>query len=139
MHPTHQHPLDIRWSDLDPNVHVRHSRYYDWGAQMRMKMLFDAGITMKLMKRHSVGVILMEENCRFRREVKWGDQPYMVSQWTTIPENPQLFEFEHQLFKGEGVFCAEIKVRGAWMNTEQRKLSAPPLAIQNLIDSALSE
>jgi len=104
-----------------------------------MKMLFDAGITMKLMKRHSVGVILMEENCRFRREVKWGDQPYMVSQWTTIPENPQLFEFEHQLFKGEGVFCAEIKVRGAWMNTEQRKLSAPPLAIQNLIDSALSE
>jgi acyl-CoA thioesterase FadM len=25
--------LSFRWSDLDPNFHVRHSAYYDFGAQ----------------------------------------------------------------------------------------------------------
>ncbi len=29
-------PLEIRWSDLDPNFHLRHSVYYDFGAYARI-------------------------------------------------------------------------------------------------------
>jgi acyl-CoA thioester hydrolase len=29
--------LSFRWSDLDPNFHVRHSAYYDFGAQHRIE------------------------------------------------------------------------------------------------------
>ena len=29
--------LSFRWSDLDPNFHVRHSTYYDFGAQHRIE------------------------------------------------------------------------------------------------------
>jgi acyl-CoA thioester hydrolase len=32
-------PLDIRWSDLDPNFHLRHSVYYDYGAFARVQFL----------------------------------------------------------------------------------------------------
>jgi acyl-CoA thioester hydrolase len=31
--------LSFRWSDLDPNFHVRHSAYYDFGAQHRIEIL----------------------------------------------------------------------------------------------------
>ena len=31
--------ISIRWSDLDPNFHVRHSAYYDFGAQHRIEIL----------------------------------------------------------------------------------------------------
>ena len=31
--------IQLRWSDLDPNFHVRHSVYYDWGAFCRIEFL----------------------------------------------------------------------------------------------------
>ena len=34
MEPFKQN-LQVRWADLDPNGHVRHSVYYDYGAQIR--------------------------------------------------------------------------------------------------------
>ena len=29
-------PIQIRWADLDPNFHLRHSVYYDYGAYCRI-------------------------------------------------------------------------------------------------------
>ena len=31
--------IQVRWSDLDPNFHLRHSVYYDWGAYCRIEFL----------------------------------------------------------------------------------------------------
>ena len=42
--------ISIRWADLDPNFHLRHSVYYDLGSQFRMELLEEAGLTMKIMK-----------------------------------------------------------------------------------------
>ena len=36
---------EIRWSDLDPNYHVKHSAYYDYGAYSRISFFNDHGIT----------------------------------------------------------------------------------------------
>ena len=128
--------VEIRWSDLDPNVHVRHSVYYDWGAKTRMEMLAAVGISPRELAAHGVGVILMEEQCKFRREIKWGDQVYMLSEATFV--NPQgkshKFSFTHRIFKGDDVFCAEINILGAWIDIERRKLAAPPVEIQRRID-----
>ena len=38
-----EQPITIRWSDLDPNGHVRHSVYYDFGAQARLSFLQQNG------------------------------------------------------------------------------------------------
>jgi hypothetical protein len=37
--------VEVRWSDLDPNFHLRHSVYYDWGAYARLSFMQDKGIT----------------------------------------------------------------------------------------------
>ena len=36
--------VEIRWSDLDPNFHLRHSVYYDWGAYTRISFLSEASV-----------------------------------------------------------------------------------------------
>ena len=36
--------ITVRWSDLDPNGHVRHSVYYDYGAQARIAYMQKQGI-----------------------------------------------------------------------------------------------
>ena len=39
--------IQIRWSDMDANRHLRHSAYYDYGAAMRIMVLSDGGLTLK--------------------------------------------------------------------------------------------
>lgn len=140
MQLPYKNQLTIRWSDLDPNVHVRHSVYYDWGAKTRMEMLSLAGISPQELAAQHTGVILMEEGCKFRREVKWGDAIFMLSDWRAQgPKGePHMFTFSHRLFKGEDTFCAEIQILGAWIDTQKRKLSSPPPAIQAKIDAAFA-
>jgi acyl-CoA thioester hydrolase len=58
--------LSFRWSDLDPNFHVRHSAY-DFGAQHRIEILESLGLTMKVLTGH-FGPILFREECIFRKK-----------------------------------------------------------------------
>jgi acyl-CoA thioester hydrolase len=41
--------VDVRWSDLDPNVHLRHSVYYDWGAFCRVAFFQEHQLTPETM------------------------------------------------------------------------------------------
>ena len=66
-------PVQVRWSDLDPNFHLRHSVYYDWGAMCRVAYLGNAGLTLHRMQQLQIGPIIFREECIFRREIKQGD------------------------------------------------------------------
>ncbi|MGZ5287761.1 MAG: acyl-CoA thioesterase, partial [Flavisolibacter sp.] len=65
--------LQLRWSDLDPNFHIRHSVYYDWAAFCRIEFLNEYGLTSQVMQQLNFGPILFREECVFRREIKSGD------------------------------------------------------------------
>ena len=41
--------LEVRWAELDPDFHVLHSKYYDFGAYCRMSFLTEHGMTSDLM------------------------------------------------------------------------------------------
>ena len=65
--------MEIRWSDLDPNFHLRHSVYYDFGALSRISFFTSNGITPEVMSQHNIGPILFREECIFKKEIKFGD------------------------------------------------------------------
>ncbi|HYK43614.1 MAG TPA: thioesterase family protein [Parafilimonas sp.] len=118
--------VEIRWSDLDPNYHVRHSAYYDFGAYCRLAFLNDHGITPEVMLSHSLGPVLFREECVFKREINFGDR---VSIYLTLRQASPDFRkwtMVHELWKNETTLAAVITVDGAWMNTQQRKIIAPP-------------
>ena len=66
--------VEIRWSDLDPNFHVRHSVYYDFGAFVRMSFLTANGLDASVLLQHHLGPILFREECQFKREIHFGDE-----------------------------------------------------------------
>jgi acyl-CoA thioester hydrolase len=66
--------LEVRWSDLDPNFHLRHSVYYDWGAYCRIKFLNQYGLTPQLMQQVHFGPILFREECIFKKEIRLEDK-----------------------------------------------------------------
>jgi acyl-CoA thioester hydrolase len=119
-------PLELRWSDLDPNFHLRHSVYYDFGAYARINFLEDQGITTGFMQEHHFGPILFREECVFRKEIRLGDKLTINVQLLKAKQDYSRWSFVHQFFKNENQLAAVLTVDGAWLNTKLRKLGALP-------------
>jgi acyl-CoA thioester hydrolase len=126
--------IQIRWSDLDPNFHLRHSVYYDWGAFCRVEFLNEHGLTAEVMMQLHFGPILFREECVFRREIKSGDEVKINLQVTKSRRDYSRWSIKHQILKNDAILCAELNVDGAWMNLVQRKLMSPPEKVLEVFD-----
>ncbi len=119
-------PLEIRWSDLDPNVHLRHSVYYDYGAFCRISFLEEQGLTSAYMAEHQFGPILFREECVFRKEIRLGDVLSIDLKLLRAKTDQSRWSIQHHIYKNENIVAAVITVDGAWINLEKRKLAVPP-------------
>lgn len=118
--------VEIRWSDLDPNYHLRHSVYYEYGAYSRVSFLNDNGITPAVMLQYNIGPIIFREECLFKREIKFGDALMINVKLDKATENVSRWTMVHELWKNGDILAAIITVNGAWLDTIFRKLAKPP-------------
>jgi acyl-CoA thioester hydrolase len=118
--------IQIRWSDLDPNFHLRHSVYYDWGAFCRVEFLNEYGLTAEVMQHLHFGPILFKEECVFRKEIRLGDVVTMNLKLIRSRKDYSRWSIQHQVVKNTEILCAVITVDGAWINVAERKLMSPP-------------
>jgi len=125
--------ISIRWSDLDPNYHVRHSVYYDWGAQSRARYIMGQGLTPAIMQREHFGPILFREEALFKKELHFGDRLSIDCRASKLRRDYSRFSMQHRIRRGEEL-CAIINVDGAWLDTQSRKLIIPPPMGLDLID-----
>ena len=126
--------IQVRWSDLDPNFHVRHSAYYDWGAFCRIEFLNAYGLTSDVMIEMQFGPILFREECIFRREIKMGDEIRINLQLLKSRKDFSRWSIKHEIMKGDGQLAAQLTVDGAWINMIQRKLATPPEKVAEVFD-----
>lgn len=117
--------ISIRWSDIDPNFHMRHSAYYDFGAQHRIEILEKLGLTLKMMQEQGFGPILFREECVFRKEIKITDTITITSKLSRMREDASRWTIQHEFLSSENKLCALLTLDGAWMDTRMRKLASP--------------
>ncbi len=127
-------PLSLRWSDFDPNVHLRHSVYYDFGAQLRIRAFVEVGLTLEVMKSLQIGPILFREECVFRREIRFGEAYTIDLQLLRLRRDYGRWSFRHRIVRADQTHCATIQVDGAWMDTAKRKLTLPPPLVIEALD-----
>jgi acyl-CoA thioester hydrolase len=128
--------VSIRWADLDPNFHMRHSVYYDFGAQHRMEVLTQLGLSIKTMQEQHFGPILFREECVFRKEIHLNDDITMTTKISKMRADASRWTIVHELKNQDDVICAIISVDGAWMDTKLRKLATPtPTVIVEVMNS----
>jgi acyl-CoA thioester hydrolase len=127
-------PLELRWSDLDANFHVRHSAYYDFGAYARICFLTDQGLTIDVMQQQRFGPILFREECSFRKELRLGDNVTVNVQLLRSRADFSRWSIQHQFFKNDQP-AANLIVDGAWINTDLRKLAPLPEEYRLAFDS----
>lgn len=129
-----QRQIQIRWADADPNFHVRHSVYYDWGAYCRIEFFNQYGLTDKVMMAHKIGPILFREEAVFRREIGMHDIVTINLHLKQARKDFSRWSIQHQLIKEDGQLAATITVDGAWIDMVKRKLATPPPAITNVLE-----
>lgn len=117
--------VEIRWSDLDPNFHLRHSVYYDWGAFCRISFLADNGITPAVMAQQNIGPVLLREECVFKKEVRLGDVMEVNLRLDKCSADFSRWPMKHEIWKNGSILCAIITAEGAWLDTQHRKLAVP--------------
>lgn len=116
----------VRWSDLDPNNHVRHSVYYDYAAQARIQALAELGLTMSFFAKHEMGPILFSEAAQFRKELRAGEKISVEVSVQFLSEDYRKFEMVHKICNAKGELSADVEVKGAWMDLVARKVKVPP-------------
>jgi acyl-CoA thioester hydrolase len=127
--------IALRWADLDPNFHVRHSVYYDWGATIRTNFMNSHGLTLAVMQKEHFGPVLFREECVFKREIRFGDALTINYKALKIRKDYARFTMIHEIVKTDGTLCAVITVDGAWMDTQLRKLTVPPVIGKTMVDA----
>ena len=117
--------IGVRWADLDPNFHMLHSRYYDFGATCRMEFLIEHGLTPEWMVQNHIGPILFKEQCQFKKEVRFGDSIVLNLKLIKANRDFSRWAFRHEMVKNGDTIAAIIEVEGAWMDTVSRRLTRP--------------
>lgn len=126
--------VQIRWSDLDPNFHVRHSVYYDWGAFCRIEFLNKYGLTSVVMQQLHIGPVLFREESLFKKEIRYGDNIYLDIKAIKAREDYARWTIQHHINREDGALCAILTVDGAWMDVLKRKLTVPPEQVRQVFD-----
>ncbi len=119
-------PLQVRWADLDPNFHLRHSVYYDWGALCRLEYLSKEGLTWQRMAALQIGPIIFREECIFRREIRLDDPVTIDIKLAKARRDFSRFTVEHIIKKDPATISAILSVDIAWINGVTRKLAVLP-------------
>ncbi len=128
--------MQVRWADLDPNFHLRHSVYYDWGASCRIELLDRLGFTGEMMQRWQIGPILFREECIFRKEIRMSDKVTIDLKILSAKRDFSRLSFQHTIRKNGDIVSAVLTVDIAWFDTQRRKLASLPEEAQQLFSQS---
>jgi len=117
------------WADMDPNRHMRHSAYNDYGAQVRVAFFDEFGMGYQKMEALGVGAVLFREDVRFYREIRLGDRIKVDLQIYGLSPEGRFWNIVHHIYKNGDELSAVIRAEGAWIDLVKRKITIPPAEI----------
>lgn len=121
--------VEIRWSDIDANMHLRHSVYYDWGAFVRMSFMKAHGIDLSKLAALNLGPVLLREEAIFRREIAFGDKIEVDLSLVKAKKDFSRIGMRHEITKNGDTLAAIVTVDYTWIDTVKRKLTIPPFEL----------
>lgn len=126
-----------RWSDLDPNLHLRHSAYNDHATQVRFTFLENNGFSQDQFIKRNIGAVLFREETTFRKEIGMSDPFTIDFEVVELSRTGKRWRFAHNFWldNEEGnkrVKAATVTVEGSWINLETRKFTSPPPELLSL-------
>ncbi|MDE2233970.1 MAG: acyl-CoA thioesterase [Gammaproteobacteria bacterium] len=129
MNQPYRRSFQVRWADLDPNGHLRHSAYMDYAAQTRVSYLHDCGFTRERFQELHLGPILFREDTRYLHEVRANETITVTAELSGLSANGKHWRMRHQILKADGTLASVIDVQGAWLDLVSRRTVQAPVEL----------
>lgn len=114
----------VRWDEVDPIGHLRHTGYSAFAAQARIELFESVGITTDFTI-DRVAPILFREELTYRREIRLGDQLRIDSELTSLTPDAGRWTIHQEVRRLDGELAATVICDGAWIDLDSRKLATP--------------
>ena len=124
--------FSTKWSDFDPNRHMRHTAYNEYAAEVRIRYFAEHHFSIEEFTKHNIGPVLFTEETSFKKEIHIGEDISVNIKLSGLSENNERWKIVHEVFNEAGQLSAVIKVYGAWIDLTKRKLTFLPKEAQNL-------
>jgi acyl-CoA thioester hydrolase len=119
--------FEVRWADLDPNAHMRHSAYADYGAQARVGFLTEHGFSLAQFQKARLGPVLFREDLKYLREIRPNERISVTCEAVGVSPNRKHWRIRHRIFRQDDELSCIIDCQGAWLDLVNRKVvPAPP-------------
>ena len=125
-----------KWSDFDPNRHMRHTAYNEYAAEIRVRYFAEQNFSIVELTKYNLGPILFTEETSFRKEIHLGENITVNMKLSGLSANNERWKITHEVFNEAENLSAVIKVYGAWIDLTKRKLTGPPNETKNLFLNA---
>ena len=122
----HSATFTVKWSDVDPNKHLRGAVYMDYADHARISFLLENGITNQFLNTLGFGPVLFSSNIEYFKEVYLNDKITVDCFVLNFSDDYKKFSILHRLKNQNQDEVAKITVHGAWMNLKSRKIEVPP-------------
>jgi len=132
---THSQTYTVRWAELDPNGHMRHSAYADFAADQRVHWLASHGFDLRKFAELRIGPILFREETKYLKELHGGEAIRVEGRVTAGTPDGARWTIEHRIYKADGRLAATVTVDGAWIDLDRRKLTVPPAELATLMSA----
>jgi acyl-CoA thioester hydrolase len=133
--PAFECRLEVRWSDLDGNRHVRNTAFSDYATHARFRLLASAGFDQARLQAARFGPVMMREEIRYKREVRFGEELIVTVRCAGLSPDVSQWRVHQDVLRPDGREAAVLTITGGWMDLETRKLIAPPEALAAILQS----
>jgi acyl-CoA thioester hydrolase len=125
---------DVKWADMDPNGHLRHTVYGDYAVDVRFRFLIEHEFPPARFQEMGFGPVILSEENHYFREVLLGETITVTVKLAGLAPDGSRWRMLHEVIKPNGKLSATLRVEGGWLDLRRRKLVAPPPALLELID-----
>ncbi|HEX5339275.1 MAG TPA: acyl-CoA thioesterase [Gammaproteobacteria bacterium] len=136
MSTPYTHSFDIRWADLDPNGHMRHTAYMDYAAQARVGFLAADGFTLERFQKLHIGPVLFHESTDYLHEVRANERITVSTEVSGLSPNRKHWRIRHRIFNQHDKLACVVNVQGAWLDLVARRIVPAPAELLRAMEQA---
>jgi len=118
--------FEVRWDDLDGNRHVRNTAFSEYATHTRFRLMGAHGFTQARLEELRFGPVMMREEIRYRREVRFGDEVVVDVRCAGLSPDGSHWRVHQDVVRADGKQAATLAIQGGWLRLDRRVLMPPP-------------
>jgi acyl-CoA thioesterase FadM/uncharacterized protein YndB with AHSA1/START domain len=127
--------FEVRWADVDPNMHLRASVYTDLADATRVAYFNEHEYPFTKLLEERVGPVLFSVESEFYREVLLGETIRVNLVVEAERSRRRKWTLRHEFWNVRGKKVAHLRVHGAWLDLDARRVTEPPERLRAVIDT----